>query len=100
MAPGLRSAPACCAGACRGPSSWFGPTAAPVRECDVRFAGHGGFPQGRLNQHVDGEPGLNYLCPSYGEFFDHVDKPMRATAGRLAGQRAPAEISPVPTAAA
>jgi len=40
----------------------------------------------------DGEPGLNYLCPSFKRFFHHVDGPMREMAGLLAARRAPAEV--------
>ena len=42
------------------------------RECDVRFACHGGCPEGSVPEHADGEPGLNYLCPSYKHFFSHT----------------------------
>ena len=42
------------------------------RECDVRFACHGGCPKDRFVKTPDGEPGLNYLCPSFKLFFDHV----------------------------
>jgi uncharacterized protein len=62
------------------------------RQCDVRFACHGGCPKDRFTSTPDGEPGLNYLCPSYKDFFHHVDEPMRAMAGLLKGNRAPAEI--------
>jgi uncharacterized protein len=34
-------------------------------DCEVRFACHGGCPRNRFTQTPDGEPGLNYLCPSY-----------------------------------
>ena len=40
----------------------------------------------------DGEPGLNYLCPSFKLFFHHVQQPMRTMADLLAADRAPAEI--------
>ena len=32
------------------------------RDCDVRFACHGGCPKDRFTSTPDGEPGLNYLC--------------------------------------
>ena len=62
------------------------------RECDVRFACHGGCPKDRFITTPDGEPGLNYLCPGFKHFFHHVDQPMRAMAELLAQDRAPAEI--------
>ena len=62
------------------------------RECDVLFNCHGGCPKDRFTTTPDGEPGLNYLCPSYKLFFDHVQEPMRTMAELLAADRAPAEI--------
>jgi uncharacterized protein len=60
------------------------------RECDVQFACHGGCPKDRFTQDPYGEPGLNYLCPSYLAFFTHVDAPMRQMAALLAsGKEAP-----------
>ena len=62
------------------------------RECDVRFACHGGCPKDRFVATPDGEPGLNYLCPGFKAFFHHVDGPMRFMAARLAAGGAPSEI--------
>jgi uncharacterized protein len=62
------------------------------RECELRFACHGGCPKDRFATTPDGEPGLNYLCPSFKRFFGHVAEPMQAMAGLLARGRAPAEI--------
>ncbi|HEY6397014.1 MAG TPA: anaerobic sulfatase maturase [Solirubrobacteraceae bacterium] len=62
------------------------------RDCDVRFACHGGCPKDRFISTPDGEPGLNYLCPGFKLFFHHVEEPMSAMAGFLAQGRAPAEI--------
>ena len=62
------------------------------RECDVRFACHGGCPKDRFTTDPYGEPGLNYLCPGYKLFFHHVDRPMRIMGDLLRAGRAPAEI--------
>jgi uncharacterized protein len=65
------------------------------RECDVRFACHGGCPKDRFIRTPDGEPGLNYLCAGYKLFFHHVDQPMRFMAEALRRNRAPAGIMQV-----
>jgi uncharacterized protein len=62
------------------------------RECDVRFACHGGCPKDRFTDDPYGEPGLNYLCPSFKAFFHHVDGPMRAMSELLTAGRAPSEL--------
>nr|NIV28042.1 SPASM domain-containing protein [Anaerolineae bacterium] len=62
------------------------------RECEVRFACHGGCPRNRFLKTPDGEPGLNYLCAGYKLFFKHIDEPMRIMSGLLRQNRAPAEI--------
>jgi uncharacterized protein len=61
-------------------------------ECDVRFACHGGCPKDRFVDDPYGEPGLNYLCPSFKAFFHHVDGPMRSMSALLAAGRAPSEL--------
>lgn len=50
------------------------------RECDVRFACHGGCPKDRFATTTDGEPGLNVLCAGYRRFFRHADPTMRRLA--------------------
>ncbi|MGA2784825.1 MAG: anaerobic sulfatase maturase [Candidatus Bathyarchaeia archaeon] len=62
------------------------------RECEVRFACHGGCPKDRFIKTPDGESGLNYLCAGYKIFFNHIDKPMRTMSQLLNQNRAPAEI--------
>jgi uncharacterized protein len=62
------------------------------RDCDVRFACHGGCPKDRFLRTPDGENGLNYLCKGYKEFFHHVDRPIRLMSALLAHQRPPAQI--------
>jgi uncharacterized protein len=63
------------------------------RNCEVRFACHGGCPRNRFVQTPDGEDGLNYLCPSYKSFFNHIDHPMRLMSQLLHAGRAPSEAS-------
>jgi len=62
------------------------------RECDVRFACHGGCPKDRFIETPDGEAGLNYLCAGYKIFFNHIDRPMRIMSDLLRHNRPPAEI--------
>jgi uncharacterized protein len=50
-------------------------------ECDVRFACNGECPKNRFTLTPDGEPGLNYLCAGYKDFFHHIDGLMRVMAG-------------------
>ncbi|MFL5950552.1 MAG: anaerobic sulfatase maturase [Gaiellaceae bacterium] len=61
-------------------------------DCDVRFACHGGCPKDRFVRTPAGDPGLNYLCAGFKEFFHHVDAPMRVMTELLARGRAPSEI--------
>jgi uncharacterized protein len=61
-------------------------------DCDVRFACNGGCPRNRFTDTPDGEHGLNYLCPSYKDFFGHVDPAMKLMSRLLKQGRAPAEI--------
>jgi uncharacterized protein len=54
------------------------------RRCEVRFACHGECPKNRFMWTPDGEPGLNYLCPSYKRYFTHIAKYMNAMAKLIA----------------
>lgn len=50
------------------------------RECEVRFACNGECPKHRFATTPDGEAGLNYLCPAFKRFFNHVDPHMKRMA--------------------
>lgn len=63
------------------------------RQCEVRFACHGGCPKDRFARTPDGEMGLHYLCPSYKAFFNHVGPAMEAMCESLRAGRAPSEIA-------
>lgn len=67
------------------------------RECEVRFACHGGCPKNRFIRTPDGEDGLNYLCAGYKAFFNHIDEPMKIMVELLKTQRPPAEIMQILT---
>ena len=66
------------------------------RECEYRFACHGGCPKDRFLYTADGEPGLNYLCGGYHAFFKHIDPAMKTMASLLRAGRAPAAIMKMP----
>jgi uncharacterized protein len=68
------------------------------QECEVRFACHGGCPRNRFETAPGGEAGLNYLCPSYKTFFNHVGPAMRTMCRLLDQGRAPSEIMNVEVA--
>jgi uncharacterized protein len=65
------------------------------RECDVRFACHGECPKNRFIETPDGEPGLNYLCAGFKDFFHHVDFPMKIMVGLVRRNRPAAEVMPI-----
>ncbi len=65
------------------------------RDCDVRFACHGGCPKDRFVTSPYGEPGHNYLCPSYQAFFQHVARPMRLMTELLRSNQAPRKLMDV-----
>ncbi len=61
-------------------------------ECEVRYVCHGGCPRNRFIETPDGEPGLNYLCAGYKQFFNHVEPSMKMMANVLRQGGAPAGI--------
>ena len=62
------------------------------KECDFLFACNGECPKNRFSQTADGEPGLNYLCKGYYQFFQHVAPYMDYMKNELMNQRPPANI--------
>ena len=61
-------------------------------DCQWLFACNGGCPKDRFCQTADGEPGLNYLCPAYQQFFAHVAPYMDFMKNELLCDRAPANV--------
>ncbi|MFN8544098.1 MAG: anaerobic sulfatase maturase [Candidatus Binatia bacterium] len=64
-----------------GTDKWDGLPRA-CRECPVLAACHGGCPKDRFAAAPTGEPGLNWLCAGYREFFTHA-APCAAVLGAL-----------------
>jgi uncharacterized protein len=62
------------------------------RTCDVRFACHGECPKNRFAVSDDGEPGLNYLCQGYKQFFHHIGPSMRRMAQLVREGRPASEV--------
>jgi uncharacterized protein len=62
------------------------------RECEVLFACYGECPRNRFINTPDGEPGLNYLCAGYKQFFKHIAGPMKTMADLLRQGRFADEI--------
>lgn len=62
------------------------------KECQYLFACNGGCPKDRFTQTKAGEPGLNYLCQGYYQFFNHVAPYMDFMKKELMNKRAPANI--------
>lgn len=60
--------------------------------CDVRFACHGECPKNRFRTSPEGDPGLNYLCAGYFDFFHHIDGAMRALVGLVRSGRHAGEV--------
>lgn len=62
------------------------------RQCQYRFACNGECPKNRFAVTADGEPGLNYLCEGYRQFFAHVAPHMDFMKAELAAHRPPSNI--------
>ena len=62
------------------------------RECRFEFACHGECPRNRFLTDCYGQPGLNYLCAGYRQFFAHVAPYMDFMKNELAHHRAPANV--------
>lgn len=62
------------------------------RECSVLFACHGECPKNRFVRDAYGQPGLNYLCPGYRQFFTHAAPYMDYMKNELLHGRAPANV--------
>lgn len=65
---------------------------ADCRNCDVRFACHGECPKNRFITTPSGEPGLNYLCDGYKEFFHGIDWAMRLMSDAIRENKMPSEV--------
>ncbi|WP_347989049.1 anaerobic sulfatase maturase [Methylomonas sp. AM2-LC] len=61
------------------------------KQCEFLFACHGECPKNRFKQTLQGEPGLNYLCPSYKKYFKHINRYMQAMA-KLIYYKQPASL--------
>ena len=62
------------------------------RECQWLNACHGECPRNRFIRTANGEPGLNYLCEGYRQYFSHVVPYMDVMKRLLGEKRPPAEI--------
>ena len=62
------------------------------KECDMEFACHGECPKNRFEKDKYGEPGLNYLCQGYYQYYSHVAPYIDFMKRELLAQRPPANI--------
>ncbi|MDR3059191.1 MAG: anaerobic sulfatase-maturation protein [Prevotella sp.] len=62
------------------------------KECKYLFACNGECPKNRFSKTPTGEPGLNYLCKGYYQFFDHVTVYMDFMKKEFENKRPPANV--------
>ena len=62
------------------------------KECDMEFACHGECPKNRFMKDKYGDSGLNYLCPGYYHYYQHVAPYMDYMKQELMAQRPPSNI--------
>ena len=65
------------------------------KECDMEFARHGECPKNRFMKDKYGDSGLNYLCPGYYHYYQHVAPYMDYMKQELMSQRPPSNIMKV-----
>ena len=65
------------------------------KECDMEFACHGECPKNRFMKDKYGDSGLNYLCPGYYHYYQHVATYMDYMKQELMSQRPPSNIMKV-----
>ena len=65
------------------------------KECDMEFACHGECPKNRFMKDKYGDSGLNYLCPGYYHYYQHVEPYMDYMKQELMSQRPPSNIMKV-----
>lgn len=62
------------------------------KQCPYLFACNGECPKNRFAKTADGEPGLNYLCKGFRQFFHHVSPYMDFMKQELNNQRPPSNV--------
>ena len=65
------------------------------KECDMEFVCHGECPKNRFMKDKYGDSGLNYLCPGYYHYYQHVAPYMDYMKQELMAQRPPSNIMKV-----
>lgn len=65
------------------------------KECDMEFACHGECPKNRFMKDKYGDSDLNYLCPGYYHYYQHVAPYMDYMKQELMSQRPPSNIMKV-----